>query len=224
MKIYWPQISSTQVLIKHFVDTYGRRHATAADGSLISVGITQRLTSTTSNGKRINLLQDFDSNFTWLDTWNYIVDPLKGVLETGDQFPNSSAPGGYTAVYFEPGGEIFWGNIMSVGQSVGKQIVIASMKKTAMSYGYQSLYLAALHPSFSVLGKSYANVVQLLVDQVFCANSDCSSVNGYKLTYFLAPNFGHIRIDYHDRNWVYQGSHFLADSCTSSNVNQFYCR
>ncbi len=106
------------------------------------------------------------------------------------------------------GKEIYWGNTLTVGQTVGAQIGVdltKSLDATAgpHNWGWQSLTLVKQFPSFVVQGATYQDVIQLRVFQAWCKTAACDYPNGrndWNLDYYMARGIGTIRIVYDNKN------------------------
>lgn len=202
MQTYWPTPSSGTALIKEWVDANGTR-----------TGI-QKTIRDRSTGEYY--LMDLDSNYNWLDTWNYQVDSNRGVLETGDQYPDSSHN-----IRFARGGEIFWGNRLSTPVHNQVQFKCQRMLREQdwLDVGFQCIGIQQVLASHSIRVKgklsTYRNVIKLIVTQQ-------TSVP-VQAIYYLAPGLGFIQIDYYDTNWGFVGSWYLQKSCKTSE-SSWHCR
>ncbi len=187
MADYWPSLATGyQLLVQDATVAWG------AD----TLTILHRYHNGSSG---IVLLDDYDHPDGWLDTWSYVKDPARGMLEISDKYP-----GGKNLV-LKPGKEIPWGGMMNVGDVVSGNVEVNVAASTGVTagpgnYGYQSVTLSEVIQSFTNDGGLvFPNVAKISVFQSWCKTPACdypAGQNAYTFVYWMAPGKGFIQIDY----------------------------
>lgn len=203
MKKYWPAPAKGTALIRNW---------TGPDGTPYGYNKVYE-SSTKGVFLLVETLAGHDGQLTWIDTWNYVIDPSRGVLETGDQFSSGQS------IYFKKDGEIIWGNFLNAPKNEKIDYQCQSIITTGNSYvGYQCIGLHSFIPTleFTVNGqtRSYSDVVKLVVTQ--------QTGVGVQAVYYLAAGLGFVQIDYFDQQWDFIGS-WYADKVCMKSVDDWKC-
>lgn len=187
MKVYWPQPSSSEVLIVRFdsnrLNFYRRTGETFVLGDYW-----HRHTD-----------RDEPSTLIWGGDWHYRVDPQQGVVEFWDDLP------GLHTTRLKQGYGLNWGNFLKVGQTIENRAVFEGQ---TIPFGYQKVTLVAHLDRYSVNGMEFRDVIKLDNVQVGCKGSTegaggadetgpvrCPSAKRSSVTLYLARELGIIRFE-----------------------------
>lgn len=190
LKQYWPQPDSNTVIINRFDS--GR------------INFYRRSSNGYTLGDYWHNYTDDDtaSTLLWADTWHYSVDPINGVVEFEDDYPNATS-----APPFMSGYEIKWGNIAHIGDTVQNKVVYGG-DTTLSPFGFQHALIYKFYPIITMNSVEYKNVLEIHDRQDVCthdqlgAPGSANSMNDLGCpttqtigTYYMAPGLGIIRID-----------------------------
>ncbi|MFA5160887.1 MAG: hypothetical protein WC421_01460 [Elusimicrobiales bacterium] len=158
---YWPQPASGKPAVFNYFN---------------KGGLPANMTSVFSRQPDGTVWQDDYLNGKWKDRWLLRYDPLRGVVEFGDDYPSSGAEaailGPVKKMRFRSGGEILWGGHQPVGGKLECGIyldVLASHMlpgQAVAQKGHQSVWFAKVLPFFEdVLGRRHGETLMLFYQQ-----------------------------------------------------------
>lgn len=193
MKAYWPHPAAGKEIIIRFdvgrLDFYRK----GQDGYLLE------------DGWHLPNTADRRDTVKWSSTWHYRADSKNGVVEFGDDVPDGK--GGSVSARFSPGFEIWWGDVMRVGETIDHKVGYAN-HPDRRAFGRQRVTLAAFYPQYALAGRTYQNVIRLDDQQDVCKASegspgsldrpgqiDCKESDVTTSKYYLARGIGIIRIE-----------------------------
>ena len=178
MRDYWPNPS------------YGTEIVNTFDNDIV-----QTYRSAFPNDKGVELYEVIKGN--WNDSWFYIIDPSRGVLEYSDWYPptkwyNFRLFGPVVKQPCVPGKEIIWGGNQRVGDTIQAQCQTSGILG---QFGWQRVKFDALLPTYTTPAGTFGNVLVLEYWQSWGNGGD---VKGAQM--WFAPGLGQIKA-----NWTLNG-------------------
>jgi len=138
--------------------------------------------------KGVELREDIKGQ--WNDSWYYVLDPSRGVLEYQDNYPPSKWYQ-FGQIVKQPcvqGKEIIWGNIQQVGDTIQAQCQTSGIFG---QFGWQRVKFDALLPTYTTPAGTFGNVIVLEYWQSWGNGGDVKGA-----TMYFAPGLGQIKVDW----------------------------
>lgn len=148
------------------------------------------------NGIQAVTMAEYDSQLNWLDTWFLGNDPILGVIEYKDTYPNNKQSIYASGYYGQWGSHSMAEDDIISGQLHLDPTQSIGVTNNAIAWGWQTIRLTKIIPTLTLPAGTYENIAVIEWHQYWITNATGTSAKEWSGVYYLAPGLGTIRMDW----------------------------
>ena len=145
-------------------------------------------------------MDEYDANHNWIDAWYYRLDPVRGIIEWGDEYPNTSLFKNIKprrSTFYSKGFENLWGGTnQAIHSYITQEVRSWSVIEWPTNSGWNYIRFEDDNAQIVIGGKTYNQCLKIYREETW--NGKTSTT-----VYYLAKGIGFVGIDYVQSNTVY---------------------